>query len=103
MQRRPEKRRALAGDQGAPKIDNVGTSNDNQEYNPDSQFRQGINSYDLLPCPVAVARQFGFCHTVYVRHQSGQVERRGLYESAKTASLAARELNRLFGQERGAT
>jgi len=97
------KRSAPAGNRGAGKFDNVGTSNDNPEHNPDSQFHQGKSSYALLPCLVAVAQQFGFCHAVFIQHRSGQVERRGLYESAKTASLAARELNRLFGQERGAT
>ena len=83
-------------------IENVGTSNDNLEHNPDSQFHQGKSSYASLPCPVAVAQQFGFLFAVYVRHQSGQIERRGLFESAKTASLAARELNLLFEQERTA-
>jgi len=47
-----------------------------------------------------VARQFGFCHAVYVRHLSGQEERRSLFESAKNVALAAKELNRLFSQER---
>ena len=73
--------------------------NDNRQHIAVAPFRQGINSYNLLPCPVAVARQFGFCFAVYVRHPSGQIERRGLFESAKTAALAARELNRLFAQE----
>ena len=94
-----ERKSAPVGDRGASKIDNVGTSNDKQEYNPDNEFHQGKFSYAPSPYPVAVARQFGFCHAVFVRHLSGQEERRGLFESAINASIAAWELNRLFAQE----
>jgi len=75
---------------------------DNREHNPDSSFNQGQTPLAPLPCPIAVAKQFGFCHAVFVRHQGGRVERRGLFESAKNAACAAKELNRLFEQERAA-
>ena len=97
----PEKRRASAGDRGAPKIDRPERQIDETNNSPSNQFYQGQSPLALLPCPVAVAKQFGFCHAVFVRHQGGRVERRGLFESAKNAACAAKELNRLFSQERG--
>jgi len=101
--RPPDKRKTPPVEGGAFQIDCNSSKNERPQYNPDSQFHQGLNSYAPAPCPVAVARQFGFLYAVFVRHQSGHIERRGLFESAKNASLAAGELNRLFGQERGAT
>ena len=102
MRRPPDKRKTPRAEGGAFQLDNNNSRLGQTEHNPDSQSHQGSWPYALLPCPVAVARQFGFCHAVFVRHLSGQEERRGLFESAENASLAARELNRLFDLEASA-
>ncbi len=97
----PDKRKAApTGSKGGSEIDCNNSKIEQPQHSPDSSLQQGLISYAQPPCPVAVARQFGFCHAVYVRHLSGQEERRGLFESAKNAALAAKELNRLFSQER---
>ena len=93
----PEKRKALAGDQGDSKIDNVGTSNDNQEHNPASQIHQANYPRALLPCPVAFARRFGFCFAVYVRERNTET-RLGRYGSAGAAIAAAADLNAIFAE-----
>ena len=103
MRRLPDKRKPAPMVFGTgSEIESFDQQIDNREHNPDSSFNQGQTPLAPSPCPIAVARQFGFLFAVYVRHASGDDERRGLYESVKTASLAARELNRLFGLERGA-
>ena len=99
----PDKRKTPPVKGGAFQIDCNSSKIERPKYSSDTRSHQASSSFALPPCPVAAARQFGFCHAVFARHQSGQVERRGLFESPKNASLAARELNRLFGQERGAT
>ena len=83
---------------GLGKLDSSGRQIDRREYN------EAVPLYQAKPScnPIALARKFGLCHAVFVRHQRGQEERRGLFDSAKNASLAAKELNRLFSQERGA-
>jgi len=95
-----ERKTAPAGSKGGLDIDCNSSKIERLQYTDASQFHQGKSPLALLPCPVAVARQFGFCHAVFVRHQGGQIERRGLFESAKNAACAAKELNRLFSQER---
>ncbi len=100
MQPPDQKRKTPPVTSGAFQSSNSGLGQ--TEHSPDSSFNQGLTPLAPSPCPIAVARQFGFLFAVYVRHASGDDERRGLYESVKTASLAARELNRLFGLERGA-
>ena len=98
-----EKRKAAPTDRkGGWKFDSFDRQIDDQSNKTGSPFRQETVSYSLVLRPVAVAMQFGFCHAVYVRHPNGQQDRRGLYESAKNASIAAQELNRLFAQEMAA-
>jgi len=97
----PDKRKTPPVEGGAFQIDCNSSKIERPQYTDASQFHQGKPPLALLPCPVAVAKQFGFCHAVFVRHQGGRVERRGLFESAKNAACAAKELNRLFSQERG--
>ena len=100
MQRPPERKPVPMAFGAGSEIDSLDGQIDNRERNRYSSFNQGQSPHALLPRPVAVAGQFGFLFAVYVRHQDGEIERRGLFESAKNAALAAKELNRLFRQER---
>ena len=76
MQHRDQKRKPAPMVFGAgSEIDSLDGQIDNRERNRYSSFNQGQTPLALLPCPVAVAKQFGFCHAVFVRHQGGRVER----------------------------
>jgi len=96
-----KRKTAPAGSKGGLDIDCNSSKIERPQYTDASQFHQGKSPLAPLPCPIAVAGRFGFLFTVYVRHASGDDERRGLYESAKNAACAAKKLNRLFSRERG--
>ena len=99
MRAPPEKRSAPAGTEALQKIDCMTANIDNPEDSGAGIENQGINSQHLAATPVAAASPFGVCHTVYIRHPGGVIERRGLFTSDKTAALYAHDLNRDFARE----
>ncbi len=97
MLRPPEKRKTPPGKGGVSKIDCNSNKIERPQYIDPDQFHQGLISYAPLPCPVAIARQFGFWHAVYVRER-GTETRVGLFDDIGAAAAAAADLNAIFAE-----
>ena len=63
----------------------------------DTPIKPGNKRHRHNSQPIALARDFGFCHAVYIRDQ-GVESRAGLYADIGAAVAAAEMLNAVFAE-----